>query len=167
MAKRAIYSPRCKVCKFMKTHPDFRLRIMRSTKFNENGSENLAGVVHAYGDPFPLQTLYMHIKRHQAQDVEDAKFGKLTVTVPSMRDLIEGDVRTGSEHELALDEIIEQGRMKLASKTMVLTVNHVIAAAKAKAEIEKSTKDRRLEAAKAFFSNKNEPETTRQDQITN
>lgn len=151
MPKEKIYWPRCSVCQYMKKNRDFRLRVMRSTYFHEDGTETVMDVVHAFGDPFKSVTMYAHLTRHQQKD--KIKVKEIAPALPE--DFIEGEVSAPSQHERALKRIIAEGENKILRGEMSITAAHVIQAAKTMADIDKSTKDRRLEAAKAFFSNKN------------
>ena len=158
---RQIYWPNCSVCKFMKKNPTFRLRVMQSKYFQPSGHESLATVVHDFGDPFKLAAIYMHMQRHQAQDLIAAKkrFDSTNATgnphnsspvVPIAA--VEGEVVSQGEHESALDEFIREGHEKLMRKEMPISATTFLAAIKIRSEINKSAKDRRLDMIKSFFA---------------
>lgn len=56
-----------------------------------------------------------------------------------------------TEHEVALDEFIHEGRNKMARGELSITSQTLLQAIKTKADIEKNTKDRRMDMIKAFF----------------
>lgn len=157
-----IYWPRCAVCQYERKHKDFRYRLMQSTYFNPQGTEAASEVLAAFGSPFGSSAFYAHMNRHRHTDLAkaQAKYDQTmdkSTTKPNPALLItavEGDVIQRSEHELALKEIVAEGRAKLASGDMTITLTGMINASKALADIDKSTKDRRLDAAKSFFSKK-------------
>lgn len=158
--KTRIYHPNCKVCQYEKRHKDFRYRLMRSSYFIPDGTESAAEVLAAFGMPFGSPVFYAHMKRHRINDLvrsrkkfdthkevktySDAMAGDVITTV-------EGEVLAGSQHELALKEIVAEGRAKLKAGDMQITLSGMINASKALADIEKGTKDRRLEAVKTMF----------------
>lgn len=152
----------------MKKKPDFRLRVMQSTYFNPDGNETLSKVVAAYGMPFSMGLVYAHVQRHQLADRErvvkqrlEQEAAKALERLPEESKLagkievaaaVESEVVSQSKHERALDEFIKQGHQMLQSKTMLITPTTFLAAIKTKADIEKNTKDRRMEMIKQFFA---------------
>jgi hypothetical protein len=155
---RKLYWDRCNVCQYMKKNPVFRLRVMQSSYFNPEGTESLARVVHDFGDPVTTGAIYIHMQRHQANDLEIARrryTGPRKLKVPDIllpATAVEGEVNSVAAHELGLDEFIKQGRAQLALKEMPLSATNFLQAIKIKSDIEKNTKDRRMEMIKAFFS---------------
>lgn len=154
-----VYWPNCSVCQYMKKNSDFRYRVMQSTYFNPQGTENLMDVVHSFGDPFKSTTMYQHMRRHQAKDLIKAasKFdenGNLLIDnrMKPTIEVIENPTSSTTNYELGLDEFIQAGRDKMARGELPISASTFVAAIKAKADIEKSTKDRRLDMVKAFFS---------------
>lgn len=130
---------------------------MQSTYFNPKGQESLAMVIHDFGDPFPLSTCYAHMQRHQDEDLIRARKRFQTIAPPEdtqAMTAIEGQVVSEAQHETGLDEFIREGREKLLRKEMSISATTYLQAIKIKADIDKSTKDRRLDAAKAFFLKK-------------
>lgn len=156
-----VYWPNCSVCVFMKKNPGFRQRIMLSTYFNPQGAENMMDVVRAWGSPFGSSIMYAHFKRHQAKDLIRAasKFdenGNLVIDTrmkPTIEVVESIDPKSTTNYELGLDEFIKAGRDKLARGEMAISGTTFIAAINAKANIDKNTKDRRLEMIKSFFTN--------------
>lgn len=156
--KQRVYWPRCAVCQYEKKHRDFRYRLMTSTYFDPNGTESAAEVLAAFGSPFGTSAFYAHMNRHRHNELikAQAKYDKAVdrthkVDPKTLMNAVEGDVIVRSEHELALKEIVAEGRAKLASGDMTITLTGMINASKALADIEKSTKDRRLDAVKSMF----------------
>lgn len=155
-----VYWPNCAVCQYLKKNKDVRYRMMQSTYFNPQGSESLMDVVHAYGDPFGPSTVYAHMRRHQAKDLikaermlenyEDNKINK--GLVDNTVSVIEASVESTDKHEIGLDQFIAEGRDKLVRGEMQVSATTFLQAIKIKADIQKSTKDRRLDAMKAMFS---------------
>lgn len=142
----------------MRKNPPFRLRCMQSKYFNPAGHESLAAVVHDFGDPFPLATMYMHMWRHQESDIQRArkKFKEIehphSSSKPTPVDVVEGDVVSKAEHEKTLDEFIFEGRQKLLRRELPITATTLLAAIKIRSDIDKTTKDRRLDMIKSFFA---------------
>lgn len=141
----------------MKKNPTFRLRAMQSKYFQPSGSESLATVVHDFGDPFPIITVYRHMHRHQLNDLIKARQRFKEVEHPhtglvQAAGAVEGDIVSKGEHELGLDEFIREGRQKLLRKEMTISATTYLAAIKIKSDVEKSTKDRRLDMVKSFFA---------------
>jgi len=161
-----IYWDRCSVCQYMKRNPGFRLACMQSSYFKPEGTKSLAQVVHEWGDPFGVQLLYQHVRNHQPndllrarkeyQEVENKKLGITTA--------VEGQVVAEATHEKNLDEFIKQGHEKVLRGEMTISATTYLTALKIRADIDKNTKDRRLEAAKAFFAANNQ--TKDDDQTT-
>lgn len=138
----------------MKQHPDFKLRCMKSSYFTELGTESLMDVVHAYGDPFNPSTMYAHMKRHQTKDLIMAEkaIERKNKAAPPIIDVVESRIDSITEHERGLDEFITVGRNKLSVGELPITANAYLQAIKIKSDIEKNTKDRRMEMIKSFFS---------------
>lgn len=154
-----VYWPNCSVCQFMKKNKDFRFRIMQSTYFNPQGNETMMDVVHTWGDPFGSSIMYAHFKRHQAKDLIRAasRFddkGNLMIDKrmkPTVEVIEHIDPKATTNYELGLDEFIQSGRDKLARGEMQVSASTFVAAIKTKSDIDKNTKDRRLDMIKAFF----------------
>ena len=141
----------------MKKNPPFRYRVMQSKYFQPSGNESLADVVHAFGDPFPIGSVYVHMGRHQNYDLRKARerFKELEHPqqgIVNAAAAVEGEVVTSGEHELGLDEFIREGRQKLLRNEMPISATNYLAAIKIKADIQKSAKDRRLDMIKSFFA---------------
>lgn len=140
----------------MKKNPPFRYRVMQSKYFQPSGTESLADVIHAFGDPFPQGSMYVHMGRHQENDVIQAKkrfsaLEKPTGIIP-VAAAVEGEVMSAGVHEQGLDEFIQEGTEKLRRKEMTISATNYLAAIKIKADIQKTTKDRRLDMIKSFFA---------------
>lgn len=147
MSKPAIYRPNCSVCQYMKRNRDFRQRVMQSTYFNPEGTETVMDINLAFGAPFKRAMLYAHLKRHQSKDLIKAK-----PIVPAEVIMgVEANSMSTTEHEVALDEFIHEGRNKMARGELSITSQTLLQAIKTKADIEKNTKDRRMDMIKAFF----------------
>lgn len=154
---------------------------MQSKYFNPQGKESLADVVHAFGDPVPVNTLYQHMGRHQERDVIQAEkaYAEAGLTrrgrIPAAEamkareelkntvEVIEQEVQGKSTHERTLDEFIREGRAILGKKEMNISAANLLAAIKIRSEIDKSTKDRRLDMIKAFFAGGEKKEDTPSD----
>lgn len=140
-----IYWPNCAVCQFMRKNPRFRDEVMASTYFDPvDGKETLKDVVSRWKLDVSLVTVYGHMRRHQAKDVIKAE-ARLEEVVPRV---LEGQVASEGEHEVGLDEFINKGRRLLAANQLNVTAATYLQAIKVKAEIERTTKDRRLDALK-------------------
>jgi hypothetical protein len=162
---KQVFWRNCGTCNFMRLHPDFRLRMMQSTYFNPSGTESLLKVLHDFGDVLKPPSVYMHIRRHQQKDLIRAReqflhrandgknvFIRQDARVPGTPDeAIEGEVVATGQHEAGLDEFIAEGRRKLLGGKMTITATNYLAAIKIRTEIDKSTKDRRLDMIKSFF----------------
>lgn len=152
---RRVYWPNCAVCQYMKKHPQFREQIMASTYFNSLGSKNMLQVVHDWGDPFKPSAMYQHIKRHQARDLIKVDKLEEARVIPPVVEAVESSVTSATEHERGLDEFIRDGRNKLSRGELSMTASSYLQAIKIKSDIEKNTKDRRMEMIKQFFGGPN------------
>ena len=158
-APARVYWPGCAVCQYMKKNQDFRYRCMQSTYFNPQGSESLMDVVHAFGDPFKSSAMYQHMKRHQTKDLIKAaesfdENGNGVLNNPAITNtvrMLDRPSEATENHEIGLDEFIQQGRDKMVRGEMQITANTYLQAIKIKADIQKSNKDRKLDAMKALF----------------
>jgi hypothetical protein len=119
-----------------------------STYFNPLAKESLAEVIHRWGDPFPMPTVYSHMRRHMSKKTQE-----IDIVAPegavSVVDL-EEPVVSSTAHERGLDEIISKGRDMVARGEIKVTAQALLQAIKTKAEIDIKTKDRRLDAYKAM-----------------
>lgn len=158
----------------MKKHKDYRQALLRSTYFRPDGRESLLAVNERWGHPVKVQTLYRHMKRHQIKDIEASEaLNKINGTesvvwqrtagnrglkkddkevLTNTAEVIEAPVDTTQNHELGLDEFIKRGRASLAIGEMNISAANYIKAIKVKADIEKNTKDRRLEMLRSMFT---------------
>lgn len=155
----------------MKKNPAFRLRVMQSKYFQPSGHESLADVIHSFGDPFGLPVAYAHMQRHQASDLIAAKKRFEGSTIASVHNsgpnkvvvavgAVEGQVISQGEHETALDEFIRVGHEKLQAREMTISATNFLKAIEVRANINKNTKDRRMEMIKSFFSGGSKKEAT-------
>lgn len=164
----------------MKKDKAFREAVMNSTYFNINGVETLLDVNNRYAQPFKMPTLYRHMQRHQAADIQiSEKMAEVKgISTPNWQRrtrqtahkelpselktidkeaidntvaIIEGGKAT-SVHEQALDEFITIGRAKMDLNQIPISAANYIAAIKIKADIEMRTKDRKLDLLKNMFS---------------
>ena len=136
----------------------FRLRCMQSRYFVPGAKESLTRVVHDFGDPFSLPSIYTHMRRHQISDLQKARERFREIEHPhtglaiKAAGAVEGDVVSKSNHEIALDELIVEGREKLLRKELPITATTFLTAIKIRSDIDKNTKDRRMEMVKSFFT---------------
>lgn len=157
----------------MKKHQDYKQALLRSTYFDPNGRESLLAVNERWGHPVKVQTLYRHMKRHQIKDIQRSETllkmnGQESAVwqrtagnrglkkedkdaLESTTEIIEAPVETRQNHEVGLDEFIQMGRAKLKIGDMNISAANYITAIKTKAEIERTTKDRRLEMLRSMF----------------
>jgi lipopolysaccharide biosynthesis regulator YciM len=164
----------------MKKDKPFREAVMQSTYFNLNGSETLLDVNNRYAQPFKMPTLYRHMQRHQAADIQiseklaeakgvstpnwqrrtrqtahkevPSELAKIDMeAIDNTVAIIEGG-RATSVHEQALDEFISIGRAKMDLGQVPISAANYIAAIKIKADIEKGNKDRKVDLLKNMFS---------------
>lgn len=172
----------CSVCEYMKKHKDFKHDIMHSTYIDPKGTENLYEVNERYGTPIKPVTLYRHMQVHQKRDIDTAeRLAQITGeesknwqrrTVRSVNKLpkqkkskidkavLENTVAVVEEvkltatqaHEIGLDAFIAMGTDRLKHKEMSISASNYLAAIKIKAEIERTTKDRRLEMLRSMFA---------------
>lgn len=154
------FQKRCSHCKWMKSHPGYAYRLFNTRHFEpQTGMESIVDVVAAFNCRINMNTIYLCLKKHHAQmkgkpAIRVGKDGKILVdkNYITTQDLINSPDGIIHTHEIALDEIIQEGRNLLASGQMVITAQHLIAAAKTKADIEKSNKDRKLDLLKSMFT---------------
>lgn len=142
-----IYWANCQVCQYMKRNPTMREQVLSSSYYNPNGNESLIQVFKRWNAPFPTQTIYSHMRRHQSKPVAAIELAAPVQAVP-IEDLEEVTPRSGTAHERGLDEIISKGRNMIRSGELKLTTSALLTAIKTKSEIEKSKKDQGLEAMK-------------------
>jgi hypothetical protein len=155
----------------MKKHPDYRKACLQSTYFNPNGRESLLAVNERWGYPVKQPTLYQHMKRHQKKDIDTAEeLNRISGTqsavwqrtagnrglkkeeLENTVEIVETTRTSDQEHEVGLDEFIAMGRAKLRTQDMSISAANYLTAIKIKAEIEKTTKDRRLELLRSMFT---------------
>lgn len=173
--------PNCSVCQYMRRNPDFREAVMKSSYIDPEGQESLLSVNAKFGSVFKSATLYKHMRMHQAEDIERGEEAARLFSIPNpnwqrhtsnsnsptvipnepteVRELldstekaVEGDVIPRMQHEVALDDFIKLGREKVRKGEMLISAANYIAAIKVKTDIERSTKDRRLEMLKTMFA---------------
>ena len=139
----------CKHCKYMKSHKGYAHEVFNSKYFDRDNELTLPQVLVKYNISITQQTVYNCLKKHFPQYNPKLKdlIPQLTNTVA----VIDGDPNT-STHEQALDEFIATGKRMVQNGEMVINPATYISAIKTKADIEKSSKDRKLEMMKAFFS---------------
>lgn len=128
-----------------------------------------------WGYPLKQPTLYQHMKRHQKKDIERSERIAEVSGTPSVvwqrtagnrglkkeepkellentGKVIEAPVGARQKYEIGLDEFIEAGRDRLKHNEMTISAANYISAIKVKAEIERTTKDRRLEMLRSMFT---------------
>jgi hypothetical protein len=163
----------------MKTDKAFREAVMNCTYFNINGTETLLDVNNRYAQPFKMPTLYRHMQRHQADDIQISEklasmngvstpnwqrrtrqtAHKELPTVPGIdKEAVENTVaivegaNTTPKFEKALDEFIAVGQAKMQIGQIPISAANYIQAIKVKADIEMRTKDRKLDMLKSMFA---------------
>lgn len=141
-----IYWPDCKVCQYMKRNPTFKQQVMDSAYFEPTAAESLAEVVNRWGSPFPMPTVYSHMRRHQSKPTQAIEV-VAPVEATALVD-IEDPVVSETAHERGLDEIIAKGRQAIRDGSLKVSGQMLNTAIKTKAEIDIKTKDRRLDAFK-------------------
>jgi hypothetical protein len=174
MAKNnRMYSPTCQVCQYMRRNKDYTVAILLSSYFNPKGQESLPEVNKRFGLPFTLITLYKHAQRHMKtntarwmklngledkknwqQALEKTKFIK-EEELEALQNTIEyvEDAKSILQpHEYSLDKFIKKGSDMVESGEMKITATTYIQAIKAKSDIEKSNKDRKMDALKTLFT---------------
>lgn len=174
MAKNnRLYSPTCQVCQYMRRNRDFSVALLLSSYFNPKGQESLPEVNKRFGEPFTQITLYKHAQRHMKPNVprwmkinglEEKKnwhtalektrvatAEKLEVLENTM-ELVERTPESISAHEQTLDDFITKGHEMIRDGQLKVTAQTLVQAIKAKADIEKSNKDRRFNALREMFA---------------
>lgn len=120
----------------------------------------MAAVVHDFGDPFPMSNIYIHMMRHQESDIQRARTRFKEVEHPQNKMIkaagaVEGQVLAAAPHEVTLDEFIREGRALLLRNELSITATTLLQAIKIRADVDKTTKDRRLDMIKNFFAGGN------------
>lgn len=144
----------------MKRHTGFTYRLLQSKFFNSGGMETMPDVLRAFQVPIHIQTVYGCLKNHHANlslkpaitVSEDGTKLLIDKRMKETTELIEAPANGVANHELGLDDFIKQGRSMLVRGEMVITPATFLQAVKIKADIDKSTKDRRLDALKTMFT---------------
>lgn len=153
------YQKYCKHCKYMSKHPAYTQRVLNCSYFNKDNLETLKVVLKLYEPPISVQTTYKCLRDHHrrykitpavtidenGRQIVDSRFATTTQII---------EQSNSTNHEQGLDDFIQQGRESLARGEMQITASNFLQAIKVKSEIEKSTKDRRMEMIKTFFSTK-------------
>lgn len=103
-------------------------------------------VWHRWGDPFNTATIYTHMRRHRTKQTQEIDLAAPTEAVPLVDMPGEVTAVASSAHERGLDEIIVKGREMIRSGELKITTQALLTAIKTKSEIEKSNKDRNLDA---------------------
>lgn len=143
---KAIYSPSCVVCRWLKTNRKFKDRIFMSAFFQADG-EPLAGITRDFGYPFSEQSVYRCMKDHKK--VEPLSKVMLRKTdVPVLGEILATDKI--DYHEETLDTIIREGGGLVTEGKLTLNMTQLLAAIKLKSDIVSKNKDRRLDAYKTL-----------------
>lgn len=150
--KPKIYWKNCSVCQFMKKNKEFRYRCMKSTYFDPDGHETLSEINASFGSPFKVTAIYQHMKRHQFKDLILAPKGGLIDTVESTLEMLDAPIESKANHEIGLDDFIQEARNKLARGELQISATTFLQAIKIKMENEKGNKDRKFEALKTLFA---------------
>lgn len=138
---------------------------MQSTYFNTEGVETVSGVNMRYGSPFKLQTIYMHIRRHQTTALINANLVAESKGMPlssrsvlpappeavQIAQLLEIDPSTTEPHEILLNKLIALAQIKVDHNDIPLNANTVLNLIKLKSEIIRSNKDRKVDVFKTMF----------------
>lgn len=174
------FNPACAICRYMikpGKGTQFRIDVLRSSYYDINGEESMAQVNLRYGSPFTMIHLYKHCLRHQPSALKEARKRKSTkswrknikhlptgelienkdieppaIPLATTIAVIETPQVANTPHERALDEFIRKGRIALDYNELKVTPVTLLQAIKIKSEIERSTKDRRLEMLKNMFT---------------
>jgi hypothetical protein len=160
----------------MKKDKPFRDACMASTYFNPSGVETLLDVNNRYGQPFKLPTLYRHMTKHQAADIQISEkllevrgvkspnWQRATTRARSNKpaevapiETLENTVAvvgdsTKSEAEIKVDEFLAIAEEKLKLGHIPISATNYTAALKIKADIEMRKKDRKLDMLKSMFA---------------
>lgn len=146
-----VYWPSCTICQYMKRHQDFRLAILNSTYFNEEGIESPNQVMKRYGVDFKIRTMYSHFQRHMYREIysktELAKQPVMIQGVPS--DIIADE--GGTPAEIGLEQFIKLGTAKLNRGELPINASNYLQAIKIQTDKEIKTKDRKADLFKTMF----------------
>lgn len=138
----------CGVCRYMRSHPDFKLAIMNSKYFNTLGTEEAMTVVRRYGAPFTSKRMYTHFRMHQRRE-RQLMIGK-PATVDGV--IINWDDKPEEGfHRLALDDFIRAGERKMKAGEMPVNAQTFLSAIKIKLDDESRGKDRKADIFKTMF----------------
>lgn len=128
----------------MKRNKNFTERLFSSKYFDKTSDESLPQVIRDFQAPLNVQSVYVCLKRHHLQYTTDLKKFENTIQLI--------DPQAGeTEHELGLDEFIKRGREKVNTGEIAINATSYLAAIRIKADIEKSSKDRKLDMLKQMF----------------
>jgi hypothetical protein len=157
----------------MRRNRDFGVALLLSSYFQPKGKESLPEVLKRFGSPWPLISLYSHCQRHMRDNlprwmksydlVEKKNWEKALehtrIATAEKKELIENTLEvinktstSTTPHEQSLDDFITKGAEMVKEGKINITATTYIQAIRAKADIEKSNKDRRLDAMKAMFT---------------
>lgn len=163
----------CQVCQYLKRNNDFKVALLLSSYFNPKGQESLPEVNKRFGQPFTLITLYKHAQRHMKPNVprwmksaglEEKKNWHLALektkvatadkleALENTMEIVERTPTSTSAHEQTLDDFITKGHEMIKDGQLKVTAQTLVQAIKAKADIEKSNKDRKMDAMKTLFA---------------
>lgn len=124
---------------------------MQSTYFDPQGTESMMDVVRAFGNRFPGSSMRTHMARHQQKDIIRAEARIQPAPIAPMLEMIEPSDVPLDPHEKSLDNFILEGDAKLQAGEMSITAQTYLTAIKIKADIQKSSKDRKVDVFKAMM----------------
>ena len=156
--KQSKWRPQCSVCQMCRRNKQFRDRLFASSYFNQGQGESPTDVNRDFNSPFKQTTLYACLKRHHYTELirPPSKIvdGKLIVDnrIKPTFDVIETlPAGITSNHEMGLDDFIQQGREKLARGELQITATTFLQAIKTKMDNDAKTKDRRADLLSGLF----------------
>ena len=155
--KNVKWKPNCSVCQYCKKNKEFRVRLFSSSYFSPEATESPMDVNKAYKNIFGQSTLYACLKRHHGQDLvrpaSKVVDGQLVIDnrMKATYEVIERVGGPTTNHELGLDDFIEQGRQKLANGELSITATTFLQAIKTKMDNDAKTKDRRADLLSGLF----------------
>lgn len=153
-AKRRVL---CQTCIYEKEHKGFRQALLQSNYFNVNSLDSIIDVMWKFQCPLKVINVQKHCLNHLKPMVEktvEAKVAQaLSLGKKTAQEVLQGEVvapESDTYHEQVLDDVIKKSHQLLKEDKIKIDADVMLKALKIKADIEKSKKDRKLDALKAF-----------------
>jgi len=154
-----MYYPRCRTCAYAKENSHWRKQLQQTRWFDENSPETISDFYHRTTPPVPYLAFYRHMLNHTTvmkHSLENRKKKEqgLPINREIAPDILVPDLSNvevvDTDYMGALDETIRKFHTAVRTNKIPLSLTGGLQAIKIRADIDKSNKDRKLDAFKAF-----------------